>query len=344
MVPSFTYINPCYGVRPALNLKWGSMVTTYKNGRRTLISKSDIPSPTITTSEFAGGKVGEVYSQTLKATSEYNLPVTWSIQSGSLPDGLTLNAGTGEISGTPAVAGTFTFTIKADNGGPVPITKQFSVTIASNSGEELKQTVNPPVDGNTMNQTTPPPTDGNTVIQMTQTAEPPVTAIRTPLKTLYLKKGTSFTPLVYTDSVNPTTKKAGATANLTWTSSKPKIATVDKATGTIRAKEAGAVKITATASNGKKLTITVNVVKNAVKLKDVAFTKPPASLKTGKTAILKLKVTPAKATNLNVKFSSSNKKVLTVDKAGKLTALKKGKAKITVKIGKKTYVKTITVK
>jgi uncharacterized protein YjdB len=45
-----------------------------------------------------------------------------------------------------------------------------------------------------------------------------------------------------------------------------------------------------------------------------------------------------------VKFKSSKKSVVTVDKAGKITALKKGKAKITVTIGKKKYTQTITVK
>jgi uncharacterized protein YjdB len=67
-------------------------------------------------------------------------------------------------------------------------------------------------------------------------------------------------------------------------------------------------------------------------------------LKVGKTAILKVKATPAKATNLLVKFSSSKKSVLSVDKAGKITALKKGTAKVTVKIGKKKYVLTVKVK
>jgi uncharacterized protein YjdB len=45
-----------------------------------------------------------------------------------------------------------------------------------------------------------------------------------------------------------------------------------------------------------------------------------------------------------VTFKSSKPKIVRVDKAGKLTALKKGKAKITVKIGKLKYVQTITVK
>ena len=39
---------------------------------------------------------------------------TYSISSGSLPGGLTLNPATGAITGTPTTAGTFNFTAKAD--------------------------------------------------------------------------------------------------------------------------------------------------------------------------------------------------------------------------------------
>jgi uncharacterized protein YjdB len=45
-----------------------------------------------------------------------------------------------------------------------------------------------------------------------------------------------------------------------------------------------------------------------------------------------------------VTFKSSKGSVIKVDKAGKLFALKKGKAKITIKAGSKKYVKTVKVK
>jgi hypothetical protein len=45
-------------------------------------------------------------------------PYTFAVLSGSLPTGLSLNATTGEISGTPSAAGPFTFVIEVtdDNG------------------------------------------------------------------------------------------------------------------------------------------------------------------------------------------------------------------------------------
>jgi uncharacterized protein YjdB/chitinase len=176
------------------------------------------------------------------------------------------------------------------------------------------------------------------------TAAKNVTTVRTPLNKIYLMNGKSLTPPVCADSVNPQTKKAETTAILTWKSANPKVASVNASTGKITPKKSGKTVITVTALNGKALKITVHVVKKTVSLKKVTLTKPPKSLKVGKAAILKIKVTPAKATNLKVKFLSSNKKVVSVDKAGKITALGKGKAKITVKIGTKKYVTSITVK
>ncbi|MDR1292445.1 MAG: Ig-like domain-containing protein, partial [Clostridiales Family XIII bacterium] len=103
-------------------------------------------------------------------------------------------------------------------------------------------------------------------------------------------------------------------------------------------------KITARALNGRKLTITVNVVKNAVPLKTIRLKKAPNSLNVGKARLLSVKTTPYQATNLNVTFSSSNRNIVSVDKAGKITAKKKGQAKITVRVNGKKSAKMITVK
>jgi uncharacterized protein YjdB len=181
-------------------------------------------------------------------------------------------------------------------------------------------------------------------------AFPDVTAVRSPVKTLYLVKGKTITLPVDFDGKDANGKVWGykgyvKAPGLNWKSGKTSVATVNAATGKITAKKAGTAKITATALNGKaKITFTVKVVKKALKLKKVAFSKPPKSLTKGKTAVLKVKLTPAKATGIKVTFKSSKPGVLKADKAGKLYAAKKGTAKITVKAGGKSKVVTVTVK
>jgi uncharacterized protein YjdB len=186
-------------------------------------------------------------------------------------------------------------------------------------------------------------TDPTKKITITVMIAKNVTKIRTPLAKLFLKKGKTLTPPVCADSVDAA-GKADTVAKLTWTSSNPKAVAVNATTGKITAKKKGTAKITATALNGKKLTFTVKVVAKATALKKVAFVKPPKNLKVGKTAILKIKLTPPSATNAVVKFKSDKPKIMAIDKAGKITALKKGTAKITVKVGGKSKAITVTVK
>jgi uncharacterized protein YjdB len=165
----------------------------------------------------------------------------------------------------------------------------------------------------------------------------PATKITTPLKTVYLKKGAHLIiPVVaYTSD--------DKTAVLTWTSSNTNTATVNQS-GKVTAKKKGIAKITAKAQNGKSVTITVKVVDRAKKPTKLSITGVPGTLKIGKTAQIKVKVTPTDATNLAITFKSSKSSVLGVDKAGKLTAKKKGKATITVKAGGKSVKKMVTVK
>ena len=101
------------------------------------ISESTAAAPTITTSSLPDGKVGETYSQTLTANG--TAPITWSID-GGLPAGLSLNADTGEISGTPTADGTAKFTVKATNSAGSD-TKELSITIAKAAPAEYTVTV-----------------------------------------------------------------------------------------------------------------------------------------------------------------------------------------------------------
>ena len=101
------------------------------------ISENVAAAPSITTSSLSDGKVGEAYSHTLAATG--TAPITWSID-GGLPAGLSLNADTGEISGTPTADGTAKFTVKATNSAGSN-TKELSITIAKAAPTEYTITV-----------------------------------------------------------------------------------------------------------------------------------------------------------------------------------------------------------
>jgi hypothetical protein len=82
----------------------------------------------ITTSSLAFGTEGAAYSQTLHASG--GTPAyTWSIQTGSLPKGLTLASGSGVISGTPTTSGTFSFTASATDASNPVQTKSAALTI-----------------------------------------------------------------------------------------------------------------------------------------------------------------------------------------------------------------------
>jgi hypothetical protein len=106
----------------------------------------------VTTTSLASGEEETVYSAALYATGG-TTPYIWSITSGTLPAGLTLDANTGYISGIPKVgsAGTHSFTVTVtDSSSPQRTTTQtislyieegtFAPTVTIGSGLEAGTT------------------------------------------------------------------------------------------------------------------------------------------------------------------------------------------------------------
>lgn len=83
-----------------------------------------------TTSPLPGAVNGVAYSQTLSATGGSGSGYTWSVSSGSLPNGITLSTA-GVLSGTASANGTFNFTAQVTDGASATATKSFTLTVTA---------------------------------------------------------------------------------------------------------------------------------------------------------------------------------------------------------------------
>ena len=121
---------------------------------------------------------------------------------------------------------------------------------------------------------------------------------------------------------------------VTFTSSNPKVAAVNKTTGKVTAKAKGSVVITAKCGDVK---VTCKVT---VKNPTLTLNKTSASVKVGKTT----KITAKAAPSGKVTYKSGNKKIATVSSNGTIKGIKKGTAKITVTCNGVTKTVKVTVK
>lgn len=128
-----------------------------------------------------------------------------------------------------------------------------------------------------------------------------------------------------------------------WKSSNKKIVKVNSKGKITAQSKTGNATITVTLKSGLYKKIAVKVQKSAVSCTKVTLNKSSVSLEKGKSLALKPKVKPITCVQ-KIKYSSSNKKVATVSSKGKVTAKKKGKATITVTVGKKKVKCKVTVK
>ena len=108
-------------------------------------------------------------------------------------------------------------------------------------------------------------------------------------------------------------------------------------------KNTGTAKLTIVLASGESKTIKVKVQKKAVVTKRIKGVSRKITLGKKQKTTLKPELYPITSQD-KVKYSSSNRKVATVNSKGVVTAKKAGESKITIRAGKKTFKCTIVVK
>lgn len=95
------------------------------------VTDPNAPLAVVTSGALPGGTRGQPYSTALVATGA-DRNYTWSLVGGALPDGLTL-AADGTISGTPTLAGDYSFTVEVQAGSGNPVDAKLSLQIVNPS-------------------------------------------------------------------------------------------------------------------------------------------------------------------------------------------------------------------
>jgi IPT/TIG domain-containing protein/lectin family protein/putative Ig domain-containing protein len=136
-IPSLVGADTAYvgftGGTGGLTAKQDILTWSYVSGAAAPATSAIEPSsanlPQITTNALPAGAVRVAYGATLKATKGVP-PYKWGVASGQLPSGLSLQASTGQIVGTPSQAGTFSFSIEVRDSDSQNAQAGFSENIA----------------------------------------------------------------------------------------------------------------------------------------------------------------------------------------------------------------------
>jgi hypothetical protein len=88
------------------------------------------PALAIGASSLPDASLAAPYSQLIGVTGGLP-PFVWSTSAGSLPPGLFLNSGTGQITGTPTVGGSFSFTIRVNDSAGAQITQMLTLRVVT---------------------------------------------------------------------------------------------------------------------------------------------------------------------------------------------------------------------
>ncbi len=100
------------------------------------ISAVGTSGPQITTSSLPSGQIGTAYQATITASGGAT-PYTWSISSGSLPLGIFLSSSSGVLSGTPTLAGNYTFMSTVKDSSGKTASRTFTIAASNSSSSAL---------------------------------------------------------------------------------------------------------------------------------------------------------------------------------------------------------------
>ncbi len=115
-----------------------------------------------------------------------------------------------------------------------------------------------------------------------------------------------------------------------WSSDKPEIASVDGSGKVSALKEGKAVVTVTTVDGGKTASCEVTVSKKTIAVTGVKLDKESVTVEAKQSVTLSATVSPEDATDKSVKWSSDKPEIASVDGSGKVSALKEGKAVVTV--------------
>ncbi len=155
-------------------------------------------------------------------------------------------------------------------------------------------------------------------------------------KTVTMRPGTTETLAA---SVYPS---SATNKNVTWSSNKPSVATVNASTGVVTGIANGTATITATTAVGSFTDFSTVTVDNNLVIMVTSITPTPASvaMPAGAKQQISVNVLPVSANNRTVTWSSSNESVATVSSAGLITAVSNGSAIITISANDASGIKT----
>ncbi|UAY74695.1 putative Ig domain-containing protein [Pseudoxanthomonas sp. X-1] len=114
------------------------------------------PSLTLPATTLPNGTAGQAYGAAINPASGGIAPYAYTVSAGALPAGLTVNSASGALSGTPTVAGNFSFTLTATDstsGTPGQVTRSYTLAIVTPTLTVVPPTLPPGTAGSAYSQT-----------------------------------------------------------------------------------------------------------------------------------------------------------------------------------------------